>query len=149
MSTKYHVPSDEEIEQLRRESEERRGHEPHAESVRYRAKNGMLEVTLRGGSVVRARARELRGLGDATNEQLKNVRVFDGRALFWDDLDVQFSLIAFITDALGIPTIYDHARRAGSTKTAAKSAAARTNGAKGGRPRKAPIEKTRSQKIAA
>lgn len=136
MSIQYHIPTDEEIEQLRHENEERRAREPHAESVSYDAKRGLIKVVLRGGSMVAAKARELRGLDQATDAQLADVRVFDGRALFWDSLDVQFSLIAFLTDALGIPTVYDNARRAGSVRTAAKSAASRANGAKGGRPRK-------------
>ncbi len=136
MSTRYEVPTDAELKRIKRESEARRKREPHAESAIYSAKSGRLKVTLRGGSSVSVPARGLRGLSDATHKQLANVRIVDGRALFWDDLDVQHSLIAFLSDALGILTISDHARRAGSVRSEAKAIAVRANGAKGGRPRK-------------
>lgn len=127
--------NDAEIERIKRESEERRTREPHAESVTYDARSGTLKVELRGGSVISTRARELRGLSEAADAQLANVRVYDGCALWWDDLDVQYSLIAFLGAALGIPTAQESARRAGSATTPAKAVAARANGKKGGRPK--------------
>ena len=124
------------LERLKRESEQRRAHEPFAESATYDAQSGALTVALRGGSTVRTQARALRGLGSASDEQLTNVRIHDGRALFWADVDVQHLLIAFLGEALGIPTLHAATRRAGNARTAAKSAAARENGKLGGRPRK-------------
>lgn len=136
MTTQLKAPSDADIVRITRESEERRQREPHADSVSYDSSTRDLLVTLRGGSIIRTDARSLRGLGEATDEQLANVHVHDGRALFFDALDVQFSLIAFLSDALGLLTLSGNAQRAGSTRTAAKALASRANGAKGGRPRK-------------
>jgi hypothetical protein len=128
--------SDSKFARIKRESEAARAREPHAESVAYDAASGSVKVSLRGGSVVVAKARELRGLADATDEQLTDVRVFDGTALFWDALDVQHSLIAFLGEALGISTAQNIGRRGGSARTEKKADASRSNGAKGGRPRK-------------
>lgn len=137
MINRFITPSDEEIGRIGRESEERRKREPYAERAIYNARNGVLKVTLRGGSVISVGARSLRGLQNATNTQLANVHIRNGTALFWDDVDVQHSLIAFLGDALGIPTVSDNARRAGLVRSEVKAAAVRANGAKGGRPRKA------------
>jgi len=132
----YTPISDKDLEAVKRETAKRHAREPFAQSAIYDARSGTLTVALRGGSIVCADARALRGLGEATDEQLASVRIYDGRALFWDALDVQYSLLAFLSDALGIQTLQGHVRRAGSTRTPAKAAAARKNGKKGGRPRK-------------
>jgi Protein of unknown function (DUF2442) len=59
----------------------------------------------------------------------------DGEILRWPDLDVDLSVPNLIADALRITTVSANARRAGSVTTAAKAAAVRENGKKGGRPR--------------
>jgi hypothetical protein len=62
----------------------------------------------------------------------------DGYAIAWPALDVDFSVPEMLPTYLGFgKTSSAVARHAGSTTSDAKSAAARTNGAKGGRPRKA------------
>ncbi|HEX8236063.1 MAG TPA: DUF2442 domain-containing protein [Abditibacteriaceae bacterium] len=127
--------SDEDLRRIARESEERRAREPHAEDVRYDPATGLLHIALRGGATVATPARELRGLNDATDGNLSDVRVVDGRALFWDSLDVQMTLIAVLSLALGLSTVQSMGQAGGAKKSAAKAAAARVNGKKGGRPR--------------
>ena len=74
-------------------------------------------------------------LEDATDAQLAQVEVLDtGTGLHWEDLDVDFSVAGLISGIFG--TAAHMARRAGQATSPAKSAAARANGAKGGRPRK-------------
>jgi hypothetical protein len=77
-------------------------------------------------------------LACASDRQLSRVRVDDlGSGLIWEDLDVQVSVIGVILEVLGERVISAAASRAaGMVITEAKSAAARRNGAKGGRPRK-------------
>jgi hypothetical protein len=78
-------------------------------------------------------------LQSATDRQMALVKVDDlGSGLIWNDLDVQISVIGIILEALGEQVIKAAAGRAsGMVVTEAKAAAARRNGAKGGRPRKA------------
>lgn len=58
-----------------------------------------------------------------------------GYGLHWEELDVDLSLPGLMAGIFGTRTWM--ARRAGQATSAAKAAAARANGAKGGRPRKA------------
>jgi hypothetical protein len=74
-------------------------------------------------------------LADASDEQLAEVRVVEGRALFWDSLDVQMTLIAVLSLALGLSTMQYMGQIGGTKKSRAKTVAARINGKKGGRPR--------------
>jgi hypothetical protein len=60
-----------------------------------------------------------------------------GSALHWEALDVDLSVPGLLLSSLGrSDKMRELARVAGRTTSAAKSAAARANGAKGGRPRK-------------
>lgn len=125
------------LDRIRQETKERHAREPHAVAVHYNATTGLLHVELRNGASVTAPARELRGLKDAGDAQIANVHIEDGRALFWDDLDVQFSLIAALSAMTGLTTASENARRAGSVRSETKAVTSRENGKKGGRPRKA------------
>jgi hypothetical protein len=58
-------------------------------------------------------------------------------AIEWEDLDVQVTLAGLMAGVFGTKRyMAELARRAGQSRSPAKAAAARTNGAKGGRPRK-------------
>jgi len=75
----------------------------------------------------------IRAAGDA----IYNVRVRDfGHTMAWPDLGVDFSVAEMVPEYLGITSVQASARRAGSVRSNAKAAAARTNGARGGRPKK-------------
>ncbi|MDX2223212.1 MAG: DUF2442 domain-containing protein, partial [Rhodospirillaceae bacterium] len=64
-----------------------------------------------------------------------------GYGLHWPDLDVDLSVPGLLAGLFGTRAYIDRlrARRAGSATSKAKSAAARRNGAKGGRPRKVAV----------
>ena len=59
-----------------------------------------------------------------------------GTSIHWPSLDVQFTTIAILEEMFGVKTVHSAVAKGGSARTEAKSAAARANGALGGRPRK-------------
>jgi len=113
-------------------------------SVERQASILMLNIQLVGSSVV---AFPLSRIGGFTASHLRlppeavfDVRIEDrGGSIAWPRLDINFSVAEMIPYLLGITTSSDSARRAGSVISEAKSAAARSNGARGGRPRKGII----------
>jgi len=115
--------------------------EPRAKAARYDAGSGRVVVDLTNGCTFAFPARALEGLGDANDEQLAQVEVLGaGYGLHWEPLDADSSVPDLLIGLLGTRDwlAREQARRAGSTSSAAKSAAARRNGAKGGRPRRQP-----------
>jgi hypothetical protein len=109
--------------------------EPRAASAHYDRTLGRIVVELTNGAIFAFPPRLAQGLERATDEQLASVEVLGrGYGLHWEDLDVDLSVPGLLTGIFG--TASHMARHAGQAKSAAKAAAARTNGAKGGRPRK-------------
>jgi hypothetical protein len=77
----------------------------------------------------------VQGLNQATAEQLGEVEIIGaGYGLHWEALDLDYSVPGLVSGVFG--TAKWMAARAGRTVSPAKAAAARANGAKGGRPRK-------------
>lgn len=110
--------------------------QPHAKAVRYDAKSGRIIVDLTNGATFAFPPRLVEGLEQATPRQLAAVEIIGaGFGLHWEALDVDYSVPGLVNGVFG--TAKWMAARAGRTLSAAKSAAARANGAKGGRPRKA------------
>jgi Protein of unknown function (DUF2442) len=80
-----------------------------------------------------------RGLERASDAELAQVEVLGlGLGLHWERLDVDLSVPGLLAGLFGTKAYIDRQRaaRAGATSSPAKAAAARRNGAKGGRPRK-------------
>ncbi|KRA57782.1 hypothetical protein ASD79_15825 [Caulobacter sp. Root655] len=110
--------------------------EPRAASARYDQATGRIVVELTSGSAFAFPARLGQGLETATDEQLAQVEVLGaGYGLHWEALDVDLSIPGLAAGIFG--TKAHMARIAGRSSSPAKAAAARANGAKGGRPRKA------------
>jgi hypothetical protein len=110
--------------------------EPRAASARYDAKHRTVVVRLKNGCTFSFPAGLAQGLEHATDAQLANIEILGaGYGLRWESLDVDFTVPGLLNGLFG--TAAYMARRAGATTTPAKAAAARANGAKGGRPRKA------------
>ncbi len=109
--------------------------EPRAASARYDRATGRVLVELRNGSAFAFPARLGQGLEDASDDQLAQVAIRGaGYGLHWEALDVDLSIPGLAAGIFG--TKAHMARIAGQATSPAKSAAARANGAKGGRPRK-------------
>jgi hypothetical protein len=110
--------------------------EPRAASARYDRATGRIQVELKNGSAFAFPARRGQGLENATEEELAQVVVRgSGYGLHWEALNVDLSIPGLAAGIFG--TRAHMARLAGQATSPAKSAAARANGAKGGRPRKA------------
>jgi hypothetical protein len=113
---------------------------PRASAARYDQESGRVVVDLLNGCSYVFPARLVEDLQGGTAGDLAGVEV-DGLGfnLHWPALDVDLYVPALIAGIFGTRawTAREFARMAGQTKSPAKAAASRSNGAKGGRPRKA------------
>jgi hypothetical protein len=127
-----------------REAREADRIEPRASSVRYETQQGLLLVELRSGFVFGFPPERITGLEDTTAKQLATVRISpSGDGLHWDGLNVDASLTGLMADALNLREWAP--RFMGQARSEAKSRAARLNGMKGGRPRRAAKPKKSSR----
>lgn len=106
-------------------------------SVRYDAASGRIVVEFANGAAFLVPARSLQGLGDATDEELSEVELQGETGLHWESRDVDLRISGLIAGIFGTARFMEAARRGGRSRSEAKTTAARANGAKGGRPRKA------------
>jgi hypothetical protein len=110
--------------------------EPRAVSARYDAKAQRIVVELTSGATFAFPPALVQGLCDASPQELAEVVVSPiGYGLHWPRLDEDYSIPGLMNGIFG--TAKWMAARAGRGSSEAKAAAARANGAKGGRPRKA------------
>src|SRR5713226_5250264 len=113
--------------------------EPRARAVRYNRKTGRVQVDLTNGCSFVFPAREAQGLERASDEELAQIEILGlGLGLHWERLDVDLTVPGLLAGLFGTKAYMDRQRaaRAGAARSAAKAAAVRRNGAKGGRPRK-------------
>ncbi len=109
--------------------------EPRAASVRYDRQLDRMIVDLTNGCTFAFPPRVAQGLEQATPDQLADVEILGkGYGLHWEGMDVDLSIPGLMAGIFGTKSYM--ARHAGQAKSPAKAAAARANGAKGGRPRK-------------
>jgi hypothetical protein len=109
--------------------------EPRAGVVTYDVERGLIMVELRSGFLFGFPPERV-GLASATAEQLGNVRISpSGDGLHWDELDASVSLTGFVAEAFNLREWSP--RLLGQISSDAKARAARQNGMKGGRPRRA------------
>jgi hypothetical protein len=109
--------------------------EPRATAARYDKKTSRIIVDLTNGCTFAFPPRMAQGLEAATDEDLASVEILGaGYGLHWETLDADFTVGGLLAGVFGTKAYM--ARRAGQTTSPAKAAAARANGAKGGRPKK-------------
>jgi hypothetical protein len=109
--------------------------EPRAASARYDRATGRVIVELTNGCSFSFPPGLAQGLETATDDQLGGIEILGaGYGLHWDALDADLSVPGLLCGLFGTRAYM--ARHAGQATSVAKAAAARTNGAKGGRPRK-------------
>ena len=114
--------------------------ERRAAAAHYDAATGRVVVDLANGCAYAFPARYVQDLQGASGEDLAVVEVdAAGFNLHWPTLDVDLYVPALVSGIFGARAwmARELARVAGRTKSSKKAAAARSNGAKGGRPRKA------------
>lgn len=110
--------------------------EPRATSANYDPQAGRVVVDLTNGCTFAFPPRLVQGLEGATDADLAAIELLgDGYGLHWENPDVDISIPGLMMGLFGGRSYM--ARRAGQTRSTAKAQAARANGAKGGRPRKA------------
>jgi hypothetical protein len=115
-----------------------RQQEPRAAAARYDRRLDQVVVELTNGCTFAFPPRLAQGLEAATADQLAQVEVLGaGSGLHWEALDADLSVPGLLAGLFGTRAYM--ARHAGRTASPAKAAAARANGAKGGRPRKAGL----------
>jgi hypothetical protein len=114
--------------------------EPRALSARYDPTTGRVVVDLVNGCSYAFPARLVQDLQGASDDALAGV-VVDGLGfnVHWPALDADLYVPALLSGMFGTRAwmTSELARVAGQATSPAKAAAARANGAKGGRPRKA------------
>jgi hypothetical protein len=109
--------------------------EPRAASARYDRRRGRMVIALTNGCSFTFPPRLAQGLEGASDDEIAAFEVLgNGYGLHWEALDVDLSIPGLLAGLFGTKAFM--ARHAGKTRSPAKAAAARANGAKGGRPRK-------------
>ncbi|NYE23183.1 DUF2442 domain-containing protein [Pigmentiphaga litoralis] len=115
-----------------------RASEPRAASARFDTDAGRVTVELENGCVFAFPPGLVQELATATLDQLGQVQVIgNGFGLYWEALDADVAIPSLMAGLFGTQAWM--ARRAGQTTSPAKAAAARHNGALGGRPRKSAV----------
>lgn len=117
-------------------NEERAGR-PIPVSVRFDPPSERIIVEFTNGASFLFPARALEGLEQATAGQLSEVELLGETGLHWESLDVDYTVSGLMSGIFGSAAFMDAQRRGGQSRSAAKVAASRRNGAKGGRPKKA------------
>lgn len=108
--------------------------EPRAARAWYDRARGHVVVELTNGSTFSFPPHLGQGLEGASQDQLSDVEILGaGYGLHWEALDVDLSIPGLVAGLFG--TKSHMARHAGRSTSPAKAAAARANGAKGGRPK--------------
>ena len=122
---------------------------PRAVAARYDAESRRVVVDLANGSSFAFPPSAVEGLAGAKAEDVAEIELLgDGYGLHWERLDVDYTVAGLLNGLFG--TARWLAARAGRATSAAKAEAARANGAKGGRPRKAvPVYTQGSERRAA
>jgi len=112
--------------------------EPRAESVHYNQSEDLIVIKLKNGAIFCFPPRLAQGLESASPEQLTDVWLPpSGSSVHWESLDVDFGIPELIAGIFGTKSwMAELGRKGGEATSSAKSAAARKNGKKGGRPKK-------------
>jgi hypothetical protein len=133
------MPDKAELKRLQAECD-RLAERQDAKEIRYDRRARAFHFAMRSGASVTVPVAALREFDNATQGQLQEVKlVAAGSAIEHRGLDIDMSVHGIIRDVFGFDEIQQ--KRAGRVKTAAKAAAARANGAKGGRPRKVAVQR--------
>jgi len=131
--------SDAAIQQAEQRMRERMESSPRAIAARYDRRVSRIVVGLSNGLELAFPPRLAEGLADAKPGDLAAIEITPtGLGLHWPKLDADLYLPALLEGVFGSPRWMASllGKSGGLARTAAKAAAARANGRKGGRPRK-------------
>ena len=113
---------------------------PRAMTARYDRRRARLVVGLDNGLELAFPPRLAEGLDKAGPDELASIEISPtGLGLHWPKLDADLYLPALLSGVFGSPAWMagQMGRKGGRARTEAKASAARANGQRGGRPRKA------------
>lgn len=132
--------TDEELARISKETAQRDDMEPRLSSLRFDPERRAFAMEFKSGASLDAPLTMFDCFKDADPAQIADAKIVSrGSAVHWDALDVQMTTVSIVNRVFGIRSLADHTREAGRKTSPLKAAAARTNGAKGGRPRKKPL----------
>jgi hypothetical protein len=138
MKARAIIPTPAELEAARQLGEHEARVEPRAERIAYDVRNKRLVLHLRRGAIVAIPVERIRWLHGATSRQLSAVyadRV--GDAIISDELDMHIGINGLLRELVGLTGAASMMGTQGGKATSpAKTSAARSNGKRGGRPRK-------------
>jgi hypothetical protein len=111
--------------------------EPRAAFAAYRPQERALRIELTNGATITLPVKLIAGLKGARPKDLRAVEVLGrGGGLHWEGLDLDLSVPGLLSSLFsGAKWLAELGRIGGRNTSAAKAAAARRNGCKGGRPR--------------
>jgi hypothetical protein len=111
--------------------------EPLAVRAKYDRRSRRIVIDLSNRCTLLLPPELAQGLRGASAADLSKVRLLGpGTTISWPALDVQFSVTGLLAGVFGTRAwMAELGRAGGRVKSAAKSGAARRNGAKGGRPK--------------
>jgi hypothetical protein len=127
------------IQEAEERTRKRLASAPHAVAARYDRRVSRVMVTLSNGLELAFPPHMAEGLADAKPADLAIIEITPaGLGLHWPKLDADLYLPALLEGVFGSPRWMAGllGKSGGLARTAAKVAAARANGRKGGRPRK-------------
>lgn len=128
------------VDEANRRGQEMITREPRAAAARYNAAARRVEVELTNGCTFAFPVQLVERLATASDADLAEVEILGlGFGLHWDRLDEDLSIPGVLAGIFGTHAWMNRLRaaKAGAASSPAKAAAARRNGRKGGRPRKA------------
>ncbi len=133
--TDYQILS--QIPAARKRARRTRVTEPRAVSARYDSRAKSLAIELTNGSSFLLPVKLIPWLRSVPANQLATVEVSpSGEGLHWESLDVDLSVPGLLQELFGTASwMRELAKHGGRSRSPAKVSAARSNGAKGGRPR--------------
>ena len=130
--------SEQDFERAQARAEERR-QAAHAIAARYDRRRACVVIGLRNGVEIAAPVRLIEGLAGAAPDDLAVIEITPaGLGLHWPRLDADLYLPALMQGVFGSKRwmAAQLGAEGGRARSDAKTAAARRNGARGGRPRK-------------
>ncbi|WP_158936453.1 DUF2442 domain-containing protein [Burkholderia sp. S171] len=130
-----------------REAEERMSthiaEHPVALSASFNPVDGRVAIELSNGTLFAIPARIIQGLENASDSDLKTIEITaSGTGLYFPIVDADMLVAPLLAGVLGSRSFMAKrlGKEGGASRSESKAAAARANGARGGRPRKIEVE---------